>query len=40
MAQSKQAAAGNRSHQALEAELAKLRDDISSLAGDRERRRF
>jgi ElaB/YqjD/DUF883 family membrane-anchored ribosome-binding protein len=33
MAQSKQAAAGNGSHQALEAELAKLRDDISSLAG-------
>ena|SRR5438552_10109470 len=33
MAQSKSAAAGNGSYQALEAELAKLRDDISSLAG-------
>src|SRR5215470_4777349 len=33
MAQSKQAAAGDGSYQALEAELAKLRDDVSSLAG-------
>jgi ElaB/YqjD/DUF883 family membrane-anchored ribosome-binding protein len=33
MAQSKQAAGGDGSYQALEAELAKLRDDVSSLAG-------
>ena len=33
MAQSKQAAAGDGSYQALEAELAKLRDDVASLAG-------
>jgi ElaB/YqjD/DUF883 family membrane-anchored ribosome-binding protein len=32
MADSKQAA-GDRSYQALEAELAKLRDDVASLAG-------
>ena len=33
MAQNKQAAGGDGSYQALEAELAKLRDDVSSLAG-------
>src|SRR5262249_61605886 len=32
MAESRQAA-GDRSYQALEAELAKLRDDVASLAG-------